>query len=323
MKHKKEEIKAGLIVLSALMIFGAMVVFIGGSGFWKKLDVYHIHFSGVGGLEKGAAVRLGGLRVGQVLDIAVAPDDVSKLDVTIGVEPETPITYDAVASVRTLGLVGDYYVLLSQRSGADRPLPPGVIIPSQEMMEIADLLVQAAELSQTINGSVEKVVTALNQLLSEENIGYVRASLQAFSRLTAEGERSLSATARDLSVVLKSLHIMVANLDGLVGENRNHIQGTILAIKQTAEELEALSRTVNQTLIENQDDLNSLIASVHEDSLKAGQLMDHLDGRVTVTGEYLEETMANLTEISENLKLLSSQLRRQPWRLVYRARTKK
>jgi len=62
---------------------------------------------------------------------------------------------------------------------------------------------------------------------------------------------------------------------------------------------------------------------IHEDSLKAGQLMDHLDGRVTVTGEYLEETMANLTEISENLKLLSSQLRRQPWRLVYRGRTKK
>jgi len=323
MKHKKEEIKAGLIVLSALMIFGAMVVFIGGAGFWKKLDVYHIRFSGVGGLEKGAAVRLGGLRVGQVLDIALAPDDVSRLDVTIGVEPETPITCEAVASVRTLGLVGDYYVLLSQRSGADRPLPPGVIIPSQEMMEIADLLVQAAELSQTINGSIERTVTALNQLLSEENIGYVRTSLQAFSRLTSEGERSLSTIALDVGTVLKRLDTMVANLDGLVGENRSHIRGTILAIKQTADELELLSRTVNQMLVENQDDLSSLIASVHEDSLKAGQLMDHLDGRVTVTGEYLEETMANLTEISENLKLLSSQLRRQPWRLVYRGRTKK
>jgi len=323
MKHTKDEIKAGFVVLAALIIFSAMVVFIGGSRFWKKLDVYHIRFSAVGGLEKGASVRLGGVRVGQVLDLAVAPDDVSKIEVTIGVESETPITCDAVASVRTLGLVGDYYVLLTQAAGADRPLPVGCMIPSREMMEIADLLVQAAELSQTINRSIEKVVTALNQILSQENINHVRASLQALSRLTSDGEKSLSSISIDLGAVLKRLDTMVANLDGLVVENKDHVHRTVVAVKSAAEELEILSRTINQTIIENQDDLSSLIASVHEDSQKAGKLMDHLDGHVTVTGEYLEETMANLMEISENLKLLSSQLRRQPWRLVYRGKTTK
>jgi len=323
MKYKREEIKAGFVVVAALLIFSAMVILIGGSKFWEKLDIYHIRFSAIGGLEKGAFIRLGGFRVGQVLGIAIAPDDVSRIEVTIGVKPRTPICRGAVASVRTLGLVGDYYVLLTQKPGANQPLPPESLIPSREMMEIGDLLAQAAELSHTLNASVEQVAAGVNQILSQENITHVRTSLQGLSRLMAEGEKSLSTITVDLSNVLRKLNAMMANLDSFVLENRNNVQGAILAIRNAAERLDTLSVTLNQTLVENKEDLRSTIATLKEDSQKAGQLMDNLDGRVTVTGDYLEETMTNLMEISENLRLLSSQLKRQPWRLIYRERVKR
>lgn len=323
MKYRKEEIKAGLVVVTALVIFSAMVVLIGGSRFWEKPNVYHIRFSAIGGLENGASVRLGGLRVGRVLGIAVAHDDISKIEVTIGVKPETPIYQGAIARVQTLGLVGDYYVLLSQKPGANQPLPPESMIPSREMMEIGDLLIKAAELSQTLNSSVEEVVSAVNQILSKENIAYVRASLQGLSRLTVEGEKSLSTITIDLRNLLKKLNPMVANLDSFVLENRGNFKGTLLAIKSSVESLDTLLLTINQTLVENQEDLRSTIAAIKQDSQKAGHLIDNLNGRVSVTGDYLEETMANLMEISENLNLLSSQLKRQPWRLIYRGKVKR
>ena len=322
MRYKREEIKAGFVVLAALLIFSAMVVLIGGSKFWEKHDVYHIRFSAIGGLEKGASVRLGGFRVGQVLGIAVAPDDVSRIEVTIGLKQGTPIRQGVLASVRTLGLVGDYYVLLTQEPGANQPLPTDSRIPSREMMELGDLLAQAAELSQTLNTSVERVAAAVNRILSDENITHVQVSLQGVSRLMAEGEKSLSTVTADLSNVLSRLDIMVANLDKLVLENSGPVQGTILAIKSAAERLDTLSLTLNQTLVENRENLHTTIATFKEDGQKAGQLIDNLNGRVTVTGEYLEETMANLMEISDNLRLLSSQLKRQPWRLIYRERVR-
>jgi hypothetical protein len=80
---------------------------------------------------------------------------------------------------------------------------------------------------------------------------------------------------------------------------------------------------VNQIVANNEEDVRSTIVTIKDDAEKAGHLIDNLDSRVAVTGDYLEETMANLMEISEDLRLLSSQLKRQPWRLIYRGTTKK
>jgi phospholipid/cholesterol/gamma-HCH transport system substrate-binding protein len=323
MKSKREEIKAGFVVLAALVIFSVMVVLIGGSRFWEKQDVYRIRFSAIGGLEPGASVRLGGFRVGRVLAISVTPDDVSKIEVAIGVKPGTPICQGVVARVATLGLVGDYYVLLTQKPGSKEPFPPGSAIPSQEMVEMGDLLVEAARLSETLGSSVEAVVAALNRILSEENIGHFRTSLEGLSRLTVESETTLSRITAELGMVLKRLNGMIANLDAMVSENRDNIQNTVHTIKTAVEGLDDLVRTVNQTLVENRDDVRSTITTINQDTQKAGQLLDHLDGRIAATGDYLEETMANLMEISENLRLLSIQLKRQPWQLIYRGKVKR
>jgi phospholipid/cholesterol/gamma-HCH transport system substrate-binding protein len=323
MKYKREEIKAGLVILAAILILSAMAILLGGSKFWAKREIYQIRFSAIGGLEKGAAVRLGGFRVGEVLDIAIAPDDASKIEVSIGVTPGTPMHEGAVASVRTLGLVGDYYVLLMQNPGPPKPLPPGSVIPSRDTMELGDLLAQVAELSQTLNGSVEEVVTAVNQVLSEENITHIQTTLQGLSRLTTQGEESVATITADLSRALRRLNTTVAHLDSFVLENRGNVGETILGIKDAVNRLDSLLLVMHQTIVENQADLRSIVVNFKEDSEKTGQLIDNLDGRVTVTGDYLEDTMANLLDISENLKLLSNQLKRHPWRLIYRERVKR
>jgi phospholipid/cholesterol/gamma-HCH transport system substrate-binding protein len=317
MKHKTEEIKAGLVLMAALLIFSAMVILIGGSRFWEKQDVYHIKFSAIGGLESGAAVRLGGFRVGRVMKIAVAPDDVSKLEVTIAVKPETPVYEGVVAGVYTLGIVGDYYVLLTQNPEATEPLPPGSEIPSRDMVEMGDLLAQAAQLSQTLSSSIESVVGAINRTLSDENIQHIQAALQGINRFATEGEKTISAIAVDLRRVLKRLDTALANADDLMLKNRENIEGTILAIRSLAERLDTLSLNLNQTVMENRENLHATITTFKEGGEKAGQLIDNLNGRVAVTGDYLDETMINLMEVSENLRLLSSQLKRQPWRLIY------
>ncbi|MBW2056745.1 MAG: MCE family protein [Deltaproteobacteria bacterium] len=323
MNHRKEEIKAGLVVVAALLIFGAMVVFIGGSGFWESLDTYRIRFSAVGGLEKGGSVRLGGLRVGRVLSIAVSGEDASKIEVTIGVKPGTPIYRGAVARVQTLGLVGDYYVLLTQEPGATDPLPPRSMIPSRDMVEMGDLLAQAAELSQTLNTSIQRVIHAVNRILNEENLMAVQQTLHSVNRLAVEGEKSLSTLTLEVENLLKGLNTAVGHVDGLVVKNSRTVRRTLLAVRRSAERLDALSRTLAQTVAENREDLRSTLATVKEDSRKAGDLIDNLNGRISITGDYLEDTMANLLEVSEQLRLLSSQLKRQPWRLIYREKAKR
>jgi phospholipid/cholesterol/gamma-HCH transport system substrate-binding protein len=321
MKYKKEEIKAGLVVIAALLIFSAVAILIGGSRFWEELNIYQVRFSAIGGLETGAAVRLGGYRVGRVVGIRVAPDDISKIEVTIGVKRETPIYRGVLAGVYTLGLVGDYYVLLTQQPGATEPLPLGSEIASRDMVEMGDLLAQAAELSQTLNASIEGVVSAIDRTLSEENIEYLQMALQGISRLTTEGEKNISTITADLRVVLTRMNTLIGDMNNLMVENKDDVRSTVTAIRSLAERVDELSLNLNQILVENREDVRATMTAFKKDSQKAGELLDHLDGRIGVTGDYLDETMVNLMEVSENLRLLSGQLRRQPWRLIYRERS--
>jgi virulence factor Mce-like protein len=318
MSYRKEEIKAGFVVLTALLIFSAMVVFIGGSRFWSKLETYRIRFSAIGGLEKGAAVRLGGLRVGRVTEISVADDDDSRIEVVIGLKSGTPVHRGVLAGINTLGLVGDYYVLLTPKQGAVGPLAQGSLIPSRSMVEIGDLLVQAGELSRTLNSSVEEVAQAVSQILSDDNIQSVQIAIQGLSRLTTRSEQSLSTITSEVQDVLAGLDTLVSHVDGLVLENRDQVRETLGAIKDSVDRINTLSLAMNDTLSENREGIHSTVVALRKDTEKTGQLIDNLNGRVSVTGDYLEETMGNLLEISENLRLLSSQLKRQPWRLIYK-----
>ena len=61
----KEEIKAGIIIVASFLILTALVILIGGSNLFEKFDVYYVKVMNTSGLETGAQVKLGGVRVGQ------------------------------------------------------------------------------------------------------------------------------------------------------------------------------------------------------------------------------------------------------------------
>ena len=322
MKRAKQEIKAGVVMIIALFIFGSMAVLIGGARFWERLETYRIRFSAIGGLEPGAAVRLGGFRVGRVLTISVAREDIPRIEVTIGLKPGTPLYHGVEARINTLGLVGDYYVLLTQRGAAERPLPRESMIPSRGMMEMGDLPIRAADLSETLSTSVEKLVGRVDRILSEENIRYIRANLQSLSQLSENGAQSLKTLTTEVQGMIQQASRTLSDVDSLVVENRDDIRESARTFKALTQRLDRLSLTLNQAISENRDELRNATTAFRQGAQKATDLIDHMDNRVNVTGDYLEETMANLVEISDELKLLSSQLRKQPWSLIYRGKVK-
>ena len=65
----KEEVKAGTIVVVSLVILSAFIILIGGGRLFDDYDKYQVHVMNAGGLEVGAQVRLGGVRIGRILSI--------------------------------------------------------------------------------------------------------------------------------------------------------------------------------------------------------------------------------------------------------------
>jgi len=116
------EISVGVFVLLGLMAMAYISVRlgqfpVGGGGFYQVTAT----FSNVGGLQRGADIDIAGVKVGRVEKIAL--DDYQAV-VTISVEHSIELQEDAIASIKTRGLIGEKYIRITP-GGSDQLISPG------------------------------------------------------------------------------------------------------------------------------------------------------------------------------------------------------
>jgi phospholipid/cholesterol/gamma-HCH transport system substrate-binding protein len=93
---------------------------------------YHVTagFTSASGLRPGTYVEAAGVRVG-IVDRIEFDADRYEARVTLAIDPGVPISKDAVASIRTAGIIGDKFVKITP-GGDDRLLGEGMEIKETE-----------------------------------------------------------------------------------------------------------------------------------------------------------------------------------------------
>jgi phospholipid/cholesterol/gamma-HCH transport system substrate-binding protein len=136
--HTRTEIVVGFFVLVGIACLGYLAIklgkleVLGGSGYTVFAD-----FPSVAGLKNGDPVEIAGVRIGRVEAIQLA-DDRARLQ--LRVEDGVKLQDDVIASVRSRGLIGDKFVLLTP-GASDKIIPPGGKIRETESPpDITDLI---------------------------------------------------------------------------------------------------------------------------------------------------------------------------------------
>ena len=134
------EMTVGLFVVLGVGALVYLSVVLGGTA-WLEPPRYQVqaHFASVSGLRKGAAVEIAGVRVGDVTDIRLDPDDYEAV-VSMRIQKNVPLQVDSIASIRTNGLIGDRFVSISP-GGADELIEPGGTIEETESAIILEELI--------------------------------------------------------------------------------------------------------------------------------------------------------------------------------------
>jgi len=122
MKRGKTETAVGLFLLAGIACLGYLSLRLG------KLEVVGgdrvpvvAEFSSVTGLRPGASVEIAGVEVGKIGSITIRD---YKAVVGMEIRKGIALQEDAIASVRTRGLIGDKYISISP-GASDRLIPPG------------------------------------------------------------------------------------------------------------------------------------------------------------------------------------------------------
>src|SRR5436190_18130191 len=97
----------GAFVLAAMVAVFGFVYWLNNTGGLGPRTIYHVQFDGaVPGLLVGAGVLFNGIRVGEVTELALAPDNPRRVNARISVASSTPVRPDTRVGLEFQGLTG-------------------------------------------------------------------------------------------------------------------------------------------------------------------------------------------------------------------------
>ncbi len=140
MNSKKTEFAVGLFVLAGIAAILYLAIQIGSSRFLgSDATIITARFSNAGGLNEGSNVMIAGVKVGVVGDIVLDTENLVAM-VELNLDTDVVIYDDAIASIKTNGLIGDKFVALDPGGGGFELESGEPIVDTESAVDIESLI---------------------------------------------------------------------------------------------------------------------------------------------------------------------------------------
>ena len=275
----------GLFTLIAAALAVLFALWLGRSDRSRDFHLYDIAFEeAVSGLSRGSTVEFNGIRVGDVVDLRLDPDNPRNVFARVRVERDAPVRTDTQAMLMPVGITGTSLIRLSSGNapttqalvGDDQNIPIIHATPSPMSKLLAggedvlynfnQLLVSAntlfsneniQKLSQTL-AHIEKTTQALASQrdgLGQAIANFNQAAVQAQSAL-AEMDKMMRSGKQTISVDFKqtlgradkaftSFEKSMGTLEATIQENRGSLQGGARGLSEAGPALTELRSTLS------------------------------------------------------------------------------
>lgn len=162
-----QQIKVGAFVLAGIILICVAVIFLGEGQMILTDSIYmRVRLKQVSGLNQGSQVTLSGLRIGKIEKIDLASDN-TDLIATLRLESKYAprLTEGSKVSLRTLGALGDKYILVEPGPIDAKPLPENSFINTDQEDDLIDVISKrGSEMANIVD-----VINELNILLKNLN----------------------------------------------------------------------------------------------------------------------------------------------------------
>jgi len=265
METRAHHILIGLFTLLAAVALLAVMLWLGKSGSERASDRYDIVFEeAVSGLSRGSKVEFNGIRIGEVSELRLDPQDPQRVYARVSVEHSAPIRSDTRARLVLAGVTGTSFIRLSSGSDpASRPLQPQgsqvpviVATPSQ----ISKLLDQGEDAALNVN----ELLLQARAIVSAENAESLRLTLkhvEQASATVAEQREELARAMRALAQASERANAALEQATQLLATSNRLLdaQGsqTLQAAQRSLAAVEQTMTTVRQLVADNRGALES------------------------------------------------------------------
>ena len=311
------QLRVGIMVLVSLSILALGIFFISGQvGFFTSRYTLNAYFSGAGGLRVGAQVRLAGIAVGNVENIEISPypepDRAVEIVMKVSRAYQKDVRADSVATMETVGLLGESYVNITRGTPGQEVLPNDGTIKTSEEADIKKVVQNANDVISNLRVLSAKLNDITGQIQSGQgSIGKLIYDPAFYNRLnrTAEGVQNLVARVENGQGTLGKLMSdetlytrTVASLDRLnqILEQAQHGDGSIAKFLNDPAVYNNVNHLVTQA--------DTLVTNVNKGQGTLGKLAtnDQLYNRLDKTLEHVDVITSRIDDGQGTLGKLST-----------------
>ena len=140
MKKYSLETVVGIFVVVGLLCVGYMTVKLGKVSFFRE-DYYSLYarFTSASGLRDGGPVEIDGIEVGRVGQMSIDQEKQMAM-IELKIKKGIKVYEDALASIKTAGLIGDKFIKIDPGGAGDILKPGGTITETTSALDIEDLI---------------------------------------------------------------------------------------------------------------------------------------------------------------------------------------
>jgi phospholipid/cholesterol/gamma-HCH transport system substrate-binding protein len=280
--RERSPVVVGIISMLAIAAATTFAFFIDRIPALKQAYEIKAEFSDAAGVTAENQVRVAGIKVGTVSDVALEGD---RVIVTMEIENGTDVPADAFAEIKLATLLGTKFVDLEAKGG-EPYLQDGDVIPLDRTSvpyEIYQASNEGTGVLEELDGdALNAMLRQLTKLtrVAEEEVGTALAGLNELgSGLTQKDKelRSLLTGSQELTGLLSDegdelVRLIDASNEvlGSLARKRENVQSLLAVTKQMA-------GTVTEVLRENRGNLDSILADLHNALVVLERNVKHLD----------------------------------------------
>ena len=276
MERKAHYALIGTFVLVSLAALLAFTAWLSNAQFDKKFDNYEISFrGGVQGLSEGTEVRFNGLKVGDINELRIDPNDNNSVIVDIQVESNTPVDFESVGRMEPLGLTGLNYIQIIPGGPNSRLIKNSTDKDPFRLKGEAsriDLLLGSGgtvmESSQAALARINAVMTPEAIMDFHEILNNLKVITNNFVDLKVDPEifnrtmQSIEQASSDVSLAADAVDLAAKDFDVLIETDvRTVLDRSKISMEKldkTLVAIEALSKDSNQFITDGRDAINRL-----------------------------------------------------------------
>jgi len=259
MENRSHAMLAGLFTL--VFLFAAAIAAIWISKKNVPLKPYElVSSSPVTGLSIQSQVRYQGVPVGKVQSLRFIEDKPGQVRILIGVDPKAPVTEATWAEIVTTGVTGISNVELRDNGSSTVRLDS-----SAEHLAEIPIKPSFLEKLQSQGGgmlaSVERVLTQVEKITSDQNIASISTTLKNTALLTENAALLSERLSRSVEALEPGLKKFPKVMDGL-SESLNKLNAPNGPMQQATLSLRSIQDMVAQLRVSTLPDLTALSVSV-------------------------------------------------------------